>query len=294
MRARRRTRFKPLGNMGCRNWWGRGDLRDRDLGGHAGGWLMGINGPRRGRFDIAFESWCRNRAALWVRTVDLFWAFEYHRKGFPHRLDLSGLRRNWQGQIDHRRQVAAALLSKDYECGADGWIRVVRLPAYVPGQVAWGRLTAHEREHLDYYDPHPGPWQAYFRREKKYFEQELDRYRRVLRFWHRSGPELRRAFKSCAAYSNRRAETHPDYLVVSHSKRGSAPSFGFVEVKGPRESLRSSQRRFFPELVRCAGQSVWVARCYRRESPVAFRFGRFGPAGQIIASNTLFGRPTEN
>lgn len=255
---------------------------------------MGINGPPRGRFDIAFETWCRKRGALCIRTVDLFWAFEYHRKGFPRRLDLSGLRRNWEGQIDERRRIAAALLSKDYECTSDGWISLVRLPACAPRRVAWGRLAVREREHLDDYDPHPGPWRTYFRREKKYFEQELDRYRRVLRFWRRSGPELRRAFKSCAAYSNRRAETHPDYLVVSQSKWGRAPSFGFVEVKGPRESLRPSQRRFFPELVRDAGQSVWVARCYRCESPVAFRFARFGPAGQIIACNTLFGSPTEN
>ena len=40
-----------------------------------------------------------------------------------------------------------------------------------------------------------------------------------------------------------------DYVVLFRSVGG---TFAFVEVKSPRESIRPSQRHFFPELVRTA------------------------------------------
>lgn len=55
--------------------------------------------------------------------------------------------------------------------------------------------------------------------------------------------------------------------------------YGFVEVKGPRESLRPSQREFFPELVRRAGQKVWLARFNMQGTNIDF--ARFTPKGEL-------------
>jgi hypothetical protein len=37
-----------------------------------GRWLMDVNGPRRGRVELAFEKWCGQNGHACVRTVDLF------------------------------------------------------------------------------------------------------------------------------------------------------------------------------------------------------------------------------
>ena len=65
-------------------------------------------------------------------------------------------------------------------------------------------------------------------------------------------------FVRTASYSNRRPESHPDYLAVF--KNLDATSCAFVEVKSPKESIGPSQRQFFPELVREAGQRVMLVR----------------------------------
>jgi hypothetical protein len=85
-------------------------------------------------------------------------------------------------------------------------------------------------------------------------------------------------FLRCAAYSNRRPESHPDYLVLFRKLGDTACTF--VEVKSPRESLRPSQRKFFPELVREAGQRVMLVRLTDNGENV--RFFEFNSDGDLL------------
>ena len=271
--------------MGCRTWWGKGDLRDRDLGGYRGEWLFGVNGPPPGRYDLAFEEWCRRHRLPYVRTVEVFWTFQYHRDGFPRRLDIHGLRESWKDEKDRRRRAAAGLLEPPLD--DSGGVIWIRLAKHAPERVPWSRLAPNQRKYLDDFYPDPRPWEGYYRREKKYFACELARYKRVLKFWRRCGHKVRRTFLRCAAFSNRRPESHPDYFVASPRSRGSGADFGFVEVKGPRESLRPSQRRFFPELVRRAEQKIWLARFTMAGD--GFSFGQFTARGQLVSCDSLFG-----
>jgi hypothetical protein len=58
-----KAQFSPIGNMGCRQWWGKpAALRDRDLGKWNGRWLMGVNGPRVGRFEWLSRNGARRMA----------------------------------------------------------------------------------------------------------------------------------------------------------------------------------------------------------------------------------------
>jgi VRR-NUC domain-containing protein len=119
-----------------------------------------------------------------------------------------------------------------------------------------------------------------------YFESERSRYEHTLAFWRSLALKHRQTFLRCAAYSNRRPESHPDYLAACPQ----TTNFAFVEVKGPDDYLRQSQERFFPELVSQAGQDVWVARSSSDGS--RFAFHRFeGEA--LIRHETLFGKPIE-
>ncbi len=240
-------RFKPVGNMGCRLWWGTpGTLTDRNLGVWDGYWLMGVNGPQEGKYDLKFTEWCRNRGHLFVRTVDLFWAFHYHRGGFPMVLRKEPILRRWEEEKKEWRE------EKD-----------------------------------DYWYPDPGRWSQFYEQKRRYFARELARYRRVIRFWHGSGDSVRNAFLRCARFSNRRPESHPDYVVVFRNRSGQVVDSGFVEVKGPRESLRPSQRRFFPELVRRARHRVWLARFNMRETSI--KLEQFSGDGQLIPCTTIPG-----
>jgi hypothetical protein len=258
-----KTRFAPVGNMGCRVWWGEpGTLKDRDLGAWHGRWVMGVNGTRRGRFELAFEGWCSDNGHACLRTVELFWAFEYHCNGFPSRFDDAPIRENWREQRKRRREA--------------------------PRKIAQGRILhfgfdlkklsrAELSRYLDRWYPDPGPWSAYRTERHAYFLEELTRYRKALVFWKECA-ELRRMFRRCAAFSNRRPESHPDYLVVfqNHPEIECA----FVEVKSPRESLRPSQRQFFPELVRKAQQRVMLVRL--TDDGESVRFFEFNAAGKLL------------
>jgi hypothetical protein len=258
-----KTPFAPIGNMGCRQWWGGSKtLRDRDLGVWHGRWLMGVNGPKPGRFELAFEKWCSDKGHSCLRTVDLFWAFEYHRDGFPTRLDERPLRKNWRGERKERREA--------------------------PQRINQGRIFhfnydlkkfngAELGRYLDRWYPDPGPWGAYYEKQRAYFLGEQARYRRVITFWKQSA-ELREMFLRCAAYSNRRPESHPDYLILFKTlgKRTCA----FIEVKSSRESVRPSQRQFFPELVREAGQRVMLVRL--TDGGGNLRFFEFTSAGDLL------------
>jgi hypothetical protein len=282
--------FKPVGNMGCRTWWGTGTLLDRDLGGYSGGWLFGVNGPRPGKYDTEFVKWCVKHRFLYVRTVDLFWAFEYHREGFPKRLDVPGLHQRWRDKKWERRNIESRISRGKWKPGVDPPV------CHVAQKVSPKRWRYYDRiitprEYLNSH-PDPGYWKNYRRRMNKYFRTELGRYRHVIKFWLHCGEQVRRSFLRCARFSNRRPESHPDYLVVSRRSHGSGLDFGFVEVKGPRESLRPSQRRFFPELVRHASQKVWLARFTMHGRGI--RFARFAATGQLTACDTHLATSTSN
>jgi hypothetical protein len=139
---------------------------------------MGISGPRPSHFDLQFVEWCEARRMLCVRTVDLFWAFEYHRKGFPRKVSVPRLRARWNDERARRRLVAAGLLKNK---GNDRKILV--LPKTTPRHVALERLSPEDREYLDDETPDPGTWQQYSRGRIAYFEVERRRYEQVLQFW---------------------------------------------------------------------------------------------------------------
>lgn len=261
----KQTPFAPLGNMGCRLWWGEPKtLMDRDLGVWNGRWLMGVNGPRPGRFELAFEKWCIEHGHRCVRTVDLFWAFQYHREGFPSRLDEGPIRRNWREERKRRREAPQKI--------KEG--RIFHFN-YDLKKLSRAELSCY----LDRYYPDPGPWPAYSEERQAYFREEQARYRRVVAFWKQSA-ELRKTFLRCAGYSNRRPESHPDYLVLFCGK-----DCAWVEVKSPRESVRPSQRQFFPELVREAGQRVMLIRL--TETCENVRFFEFTSSGDLPPRSVL-------
>lgn len=258
-----KRRFAPLGNMGCRQWWGEPKtLRDRDLGAWHGRWLMGVNGPRPGRFELAFEKWCSDNGHSCVRTADLFWAFEYHRAGFPTRLDEEPIRANWRKQRKERREAPRKIKQGSiFHFGGD-----------------LNKLSRTELgRYLDRWYPEPGPWSAYLAERRAYFLNEQARYRRVVSFWKQNA-DLRKMFLRCASYSNRRPESHPDYLVAFRNDHRT--ECAFVEVKSPRESMRASQRQFFPELVTKAGQRVMLVRLTEEGANV--RFFEFNSDGDLL------------
>lgn len=227
---------------------------------------------------------------LYVRTVDLFWAFQYHRIGFPRHLDIRGLRESWQERKERRRKAAQALIKKDWLGDEPG---ILMFPNVAPKRISWARLSVEFIAYLDRFYSDPGRWSEYVRHEKKYFLNELARYEQVLQFWHYSGSSVRQAFLRCARFSNRRSESHPDFLVAFRDSHDRVIDSGFVEVKGPRESLRPSQRRFFPELVRHADQKVLLARFTMDGEDIKFR--EFTAEGELIPRNTpfdLLGGPT--
>jgi hypothetical protein len=255
------TRFTSIGNMGCRQWWGEPrTLRPRDLGVWDGRWLKGVNGPRPGRFDLAFENWCSDNGHACLRTVNLFWVFDYHRNGFPTRLDDASIKENWREQKKQRREAPLKIKQG----------RILHL-SFDLKKLSRAELSRY----LDDWYPDPGTWSAYCSERRAYFLEELTRYRKVLAFW-KECVELRKMFRRCAAFSNRRPESHPDYLVRF---RGHDECM-FVEVKSPRESLRPSQRQFFPELVKMAGQHVMLVRL--TDDGRSVRFFEFTPEGELL------------
>jgi len=249
---------------------------------------MGVNGPRPGKYDKKFVKWCVKNRLLYVRTVDLFWAFEYYREGFPKRLDIPALHQRFREAKWERRKIESKISRGKWKPGVEKPIVHVGQKLGPKRWRFYDRIIT-PRESLNSH-PDPGYWKNYRRRKNKYFRTELARYRHVIKFWHHCGQQVRRSFLRCARFSNRRPESHPDYLVVSRQIDGA--DFGFVEVKGPRESLRPSQTRFFPELVRRAGQKVWLARFTMHGRTV--RFAWFAARGQLVASDNLFGASASN
>ena len=277
-------RFDPVGNTGSRTWWGTGRLSDRNLGVWRGDWLMGVNGPREGKYDLRFLKWCENHGHSCIRTVDLFWAFEYHQRGFPRKCSTKVLYRKWEAGKKERRKLLCGewtLFAVPGERNPSIW-QLVHGRCKVSSLAGARRLRGKKLlDFVDNFYPHYGPWRRFYRREKAYFLDQLAQYNQVVKFWRHSGDLVRKSFLRCARYSNRRPEAHPDYLVVFRDRRGRRVDFGFVEVKGPRESVRTSQKRFFPELVMCAGQSVLVARFTMRGTEI--KFARFTAQGKLFS-----------
>jgi hypothetical protein len=264
MSSKTRSGFEPLGNMGCRLWWGSPNLlRNRNLGVWDGRWLMGVNGGKPGRFELAFEKWCRENGHAYLRTVNLFWAFQYHRKGFPTRLHYAPITKGWCEQRKQRQDAPRKI--------QEGRVLYFGLDLR--------KLSREElKSYIDYWYPDPGPWGQYYARERAYFRRELARYREAVAFWRQSA-DARRTFIRCAEFSNRRPESHPDYILAFGGQK--KKECVFVEVKSPRESLRPSQRTFFPELVRKAAQHVLVVRL--AEDGTNVRFFEFTSSGDLIA-----------
>ncbi len=262
---RSKNRFKPANNPSCRTWWGTGNLRVRDMGGWGGKHILGVVGALEGKYDKRFVKWCVERDLLFIRTVDLFWAFENYRNGFYQHVSIPELRKRWERDINLIQSLQVQI---GYRHGHPQF-RPLSQAKKEEFRKRWGL----------------GPWKSYHRRNRKYFLSELDRYERVLKFWRECGQQGRRSFLRCARHSNRQADAHPDYLVALRDSRDRVVDFGFVEVKGPREWLHPSQRQFFPELVRCASQKVWLARFPMRGSSI--NFGSFTATGEVRPRSTL-------
>jgi len=229
-------------------------------------------GPKEGRYDRAFVRWCRRRRHLCVRTVELFWFLRYRHRGSPPTFSVQAARKDWEKRKWERKCLLAAR--------KEGFWFVARAdPAH--GVSAVRLCSVHSKKQLAEYIAHhhgPGTWRRYHRASRTYFRKELARYQRVSGFWKACGSKIRTDFLRCMHYSNRIPEAHPDYLVRFRTEFASTPAYGFVEVKGPRESLRPSQKRFFPELATKAGQCVWVARV---ESANRVRFAWFNSRGEL-------------
>jgi hypothetical protein len=258
-----------LPNLGAtsssRTWWGRGKLRVKDIGAWDGIHIRQPIGAREGRYDRRFVKWCDERRLLCVRTVDLFWFFENCRGGFYATLSVSKLRRRWAKNMNLIRRLQTQV---GY-CGGAPQFRPLSRAEKEEFRKRWGL----------------GPWKTYYRQRRAFFVEQLARYDGALGFWRRCGHQARESFLHCARYSNRQADAHPDYLVARRDGRGRVLDFGFVEVKGPRESLRLSQKRFFPELARCAGQKVWLARFPIRGNSI--NFGLFTATGEVRPCRAL-------
>ena len=114
---------------------------------------------------MAFENWCNQNGRACLRTVDLFWAFEYHRNGFPRRLDVAPIKKNWLEQRKQRRQ-ASQKIKQGRILHFDIDLKKLR--------------PAELRRYIDRWYPDPGPWSAYYAERRAYFLEELRRYRKVL------------------------------------------------------------------------------------------------------------------
>jgi hypothetical protein len=229
-------------------------------------------GPKEGRFDRAFARWCRHQGHLSIRTVELFWFLRRGHRPFRRTPGAALAREKWERQKWERRSLPAATKEGP-------WFVTRADPAHGIHSVILAGV--HTQEQLAKYIAHsrgPGTWMQYYRASRTYFRRELARYQRTSQFWKACGSQMRSDFLRCMRYSNRIPEAHPDYFVRFRSKLRHAADHGFVEVKGPRESLRPSQKRFFPELVMKAGQRVWVARV---ESPRKVRLARFNAGGRL-------------
>jgi hypothetical protein len=193
-------------------------------------------------------------------------------------LSVSEARKNWQQRKSEWRALASALAAGQKP---ESWYKTKFRPQSKEFYVR--RYTRKECAE-EVARRNPGPWRDYLRFTRSRFRRQLAAYQKALQFWRRCGPKMRKDLLRCLRHSNRipvlsqAAQAHPDYLVRFRTKSQERPTYGFVEVKGPRESLRPTQRRFFPELVAKVGQRVWVARV---ENSKNIRFARFNSKGQL-------------
>ncbi len=241
------------------------------------GVLSGRLAQRQGRYERAFVRWCRRHSHQCIRTVDLFGAFAFQLLHTRDRFSAREIRKRWETKkwvrerlLEGRRRHGFILVKPNAKIGF--------CACYV-GVPRKGRLV----DYINRAYPDPKPWPEYYRSARNFARRELERYQRAVAFWKTCGSEMQQDFLRCLSYSNRRPETHPDYLVRFRTKFPDVPCVGFVEVKGPWESLRPSQKRFFPELVTKARQRVWVARV---EGASRIRFGRFNSKGQLEPCST--------
>ena len=278
-------------------WWGRGQLKNKRKPGFSGVMLPGVSGCFVGRYDQKFVEWCRKRGYLCVRTVDLAWAFGYFGDGFPQGIEVRELRKSWEDKKNARREAFAELKlhAKLREAGrprpttliklSNGFIFLSRYFDREAGTYFEADLSlvsgSSKRDLVNTSAPDPGGWEKYLARWRTYFRHERARYDGVNTFWRNAAHPVRRAIRRCAFYSNRRPESHPDYFVIFRDARRRMNEFGFVEVKGPLESLRPSQKRFFPELVECANQKVFLARCTVKEDTFDIRM--FKGNGELVS-----------
>jgi hypothetical protein len=237
----------------------------RDIGAWGGKHILGVVGALEGSYDKRFVKWCVEHDLLFIRTVDLFWAFENYSNGFYRGMSVLELRKRWERDMSLIRSLQVQVAYRD----GRPQFRPLSRAKKEEFRKRWGL----------------GPWKIYYRRRRAHFLGQLARYKRALKFWRECGHHARESFLRCARYSNRQADAHPDYLVALRDNRGRVFDVGFVEVKGPRESLRPSQKRFFPELVRCAGQKVWLARFPARGNSI--NFGQFTATGEVRPCSTL-------
>jgi hypothetical protein len=199
-----------------------------------GSWLGG-SGANVGSRERAFARWCKRKGHLCVRTVELFW---FRRQGDLPRFDRRALHKMWRYRLRANRLFL--------ECGV--W------EVFNRGE---RKLVGRElREWVNAFHPHPGRWDLFFRRKKEYYAKNRIRFRSANAFWRACPLSARRAFLGCSDRFVKMPEAYPDYFVVFRGQKNAA----FVEVKGARESIRPSQRKFFPILVQDAAQQVLLVR----------------------------------
>ena len=200
-----------------------------------GCWLGGT-GADAGLRERTFARWCGRKGHLCVRTVDLLWFLLHRPVGFL-KFDRRALKQVWLYQAQKSRLL---LKHGVWELNDSGE----------------RKLKGKElREWIKRWHPHPGRWDFYLERKRRHYAKNLSRFEAVDRFWKRCPQRTKSAFLRCRRCNNRVPEAFPDYFVVFKPQQ-----HAFVEVKGDRESVRPSQRRFFPELVRNASQRVLLVR----------------------------------
>jgi hypothetical protein len=200
-----------------------------------GSWLGGT-GADAGLRERTFALWCRRRGHLCVRTVDLLWFLLHHPGGFL-KFDMRALKQVWRYQAQKPRLL-------------------LKFGVWELSNRGERKLRGRElRDWVKRWHPHPGRWDLYLERKRRYYAKNLARFEAVSRFWKRCPLRAKRSFLRCRRYSNRAPEAHPDYFVVFKPQE-----HAFVEVKGDGESFRPRQRRFFLELVRNASQLILLVR----------------------------------
>ena len=168
-------------NPSCRVWFGRESLRVRDIGAWGGKSILRPVGAREGRYDTKFVKWCMQHKVLFIRTVDLFWLFEYYRDGFYQKIDARKLRQRWEEAKSFSRSTHVYLPTDIRD--ANGYPKL-RLMNSVELR-EW-------RKQLD-----PGSWRSYYRFQKAHFQSQTARYKHALTFWRTCSQQGRETFLLC-------------------------------------------------------------------------------------------------